>query len=149
MNFKLDKKRHKPRFFLRPHEKVYDDLLRKNRGRVVSSFSGVLATGSSSFVKKELKRLRPDIRFNVYPVQNKFFGPDITVTGLLTGQDILSTLMDKQLGDTLLVPASCLKAGEEIFLDDMSLAELGSALQVKTIIVKSYGIDYLRNIVGV
>ena len=149
LDFKLDKRRHKPRFFLRPHEKVYDDILRQNRGRVVSSFSGMLATGSSTFVRKELKRIRPDIKYSVYPVENKFFGPDITVTGLLTGQDILNTLKDKELGDTLLVPASCLKAGEEIFLDNMSLAELGSALQVKTIIVKSYGIDYLRNIVGV
>ena len=85
----------------------------------------------------------------VYPIENQFFGPKITVTGLLTGSDIVSGLKGKELGEALLIPSSCLKADEEIFLDDMTLTELKNALQVETVIVKSYGMEYLRDILGV
>ncbi len=149
LDFKYDKKRHKPRFFLGKEEKLYDDLLRKNRGRTVSTFTGLLAKDTGLYVRKEMKRFRPDIRFETYAITNSFFGPDITVTGLLTGRDIVNALKDKELGDALLIPSNCLKADEDIFLDDMTLEELGSALQVNTIIVKSYGMDYLKSIVGV
>ena len=85
----------------------------------------------------------------VYPIVNDFFGHNITVTGLLTGQDIVAQLKGKELGDALLLPQCCLKADEDIFLDDMHLSELENALQVKTVIVKSYGMDFLKAIIGV
>ncbi len=149
LQFRNDRRRHRPRVFLGRTEKVYDDILRKNKGRTVSTFCGTLSSGNESFIRSELKKIRPDIKLNVFTVKNDFFGHDITVTGLLTGQDIVNELKGKELGDALLVPSSCLKAGENIFLDDMTVTELGRALQVKTIIVKSYGMDYLKDIVGV
>ncbi len=123
-------------------------ILHSNPGRKVSTVCGMLAYKSSSVIRKELARIRPDISFFVYPIRNDFFGPRITVTGLLTGQDIARQLKGRELGDALLIPQDCLKADEEIFLDDMSLRELEKALQVKTIIVKSYGVEYLKAITG-
>ncbi len=130
-------------------ERKLTQLIKKNPNRRVSTITGLLAYQSSDFIKQELKRIRPDIDFQVFPIRNDFFGPQITVTGLLTGQDIASQLKGKDLGDALLIPQSCLKADEDIFLDDMSLTELENALQVKTVIVKSYGMDYLKAIIGV
>lgn len=130
-------------------DRICHDILVKNKGRRVSTICGTLSYGNRQFIDSEIKKIRNDIEFMVYPIVNNFFGPQITVTGLLTGGDIVEQLRDKELGDALLIPNSCLKADEDIFLDDMSLSELQKALQVKTIIVKSNGIEYLRNIIGV
>jgi NifB/MoaA-like Fe-S oxidoreductase len=71
----------------------------------------------------------------------------ITVSGLLTGQDILAQLKDKPLGDKLLMPQNVLKSGEQIFLDDMTVDELEKALQVPIDIVKSSGQDFVDAVV--
>ena len=84
----------------------------------------------------------------VHPIINDFFGHDIDVTGLLTGQDILKQMQeifanesdeDKKLDSYILLPCSTLKSGEDIFLDDMTLEFLENTLQKKVRIVKSSG----------
>ncbi|WP_407922236.1 DUF512 domain-containing protein [Anaerosporomusa subterranea] len=66
----------------------------------------------------------PNLTVRLLPVENKFFGPSITVTGLLTGSDILAALQasDKP-GDGVIIPGIALRKGENIFLDDMTLEE--------------------------
>lgn len=130
-------------------QRTLASIARKNPGRKVSTITGELAAGNTAFIQGQLARIRPDIRLQVFPIRNDFFGPKITVTGLLTGQDIAAQLKNVDLGDALLIPQACLKADEDIFLDDMRLTDLEKALQVKTVIVKSYGMDYLKDIVGV
>ena len=71
----------------------------------------------------------------------------ITVSGLLTGQDLLAQLKTRPLGDKLLLPQNMFKSGETIFLDDMTLDTLEKALQVPIDIVKSSGQDFLNAIV--
>ena len=124
-------------------------LLKKNPDRCVSSITGMLSREKVKVIQEELHKIRPDIDYRIYPIVNDFFGHNITVTGLLTGQDIVAQLKGKKLGDALLIPECCLKADEDIFLDDMHLTELENALQVKTVIVKSYGMDFLKAIIGV
>ena len=130
-------------------ERQAAQLLKKNPGRQVSTVTGMLARNQGKVIQAELAKLRPDVELMVYPIVNDFFGHNITVTGLLTGQDIVAQLKGKELGDALLLPQCCLKADEDIFLDDMHLSELENALQVKTVIVKSYGMDFLKAIIGV
>ena len=55
------------------------------------------------------------------------------MSGLLTGQDLRAQLSDLELGDALLIPASALRAGEDVFLDDMTLSDLSTALGVPVI----------------
>lgn len=90
----------------------------------------------------------PKVKIQVVAIRNDFFGEMITVAGLLTGQDILKQL--KELGhyDTILLPQCVLKADDPIFLDDMKLSELESALQVKAKIVKSSGYDLFLHMTG-
>ncbi len=85
----------------------------------------------------------PNYELEVVAIRNDFFGERITVSGLLTGQDILAQLKEKDLGELLLLPGNLLRSGEEVFLDDMTLTELKDALQVETDIVKSSGQDLL------
>ena len=63
-------------------------------------------------------------------LRSDYWGQQITVTGLLTGQDILQALSGRDLGDGLLLPALMLKHDEARFLDDRTVDEL--AHQLKT-----------------
>ena len=72
----------------------------------------------------------------------------ITVSGLLTGRDLLAQLKGQVLGEKLLLPQNVLKSGEAVFLDDMTLPELEKALQVPIDIVKSSGQEFLYHILG-
>lgn len=75
----------------------------------------------------------PNLTIRLIPVTNEFFGDKITVTGLLTGGDIMNRLLqEKDIagGSGLLIPCTCLKAEEEIFLDDMTVTELETKLNM-------------------
>ncbi len=85
----------------------------------------------------------PGLTIHVYPITNDFFGEQITVSGLLTGQDILRQLTGKELGERLLLPQNVLRSGEDVFLDDMTLQDMEKALQVPVYIVKSNGQDFV------
>ena len=85
----------------------------------------------------------PQVEVQVIPVINRFFGEMITVSGLLTGQDIISQLKGRDLGDRLLLPCNLLRSGEKVFLDDITLEEVENTLQIKINIVESSGQDLL------
>lgn len=108
--------------------------------------------GAFSFINYMLDSFRkryPQIVINLLPIINNFFGGTVNVTGLLTGQDIYSQLMGKDLGDELLISNNMLKSGEDIFLDDMSLTELSDKLNVPVRRVGSSGEDLLLALLGV
>ena len=90
----------------------------------------------------------PNLSIHVYRIINNFFGPQITVSGLLTGQDLMAQLKGKDLGDKLLLPCNVLRSGEDVFLDDITLNELENTLQVKIDIVKSSGRDFVESIIN-
>lgn len=90
----------------------------------------------------------PGLHIHVYAIRNDFFGEMITVSGLLTGQDILAQLKDKPLGTRLLLPQNVLRSGEEVFLDDLTVQDLKKALQVEINIVKSSGCDFIDAVLG-
>lgn len=70
------------------------------------------------------------LRVSCCPIPNDFFGRGITVSGLLTGQDLLTHLSRQPLGDLLLVPGVALKDGAGVFLDDLTPQDLASRLGV-------------------
>ncbi len=70
------------------------------------------------------------LSLEVFKVENKFFGPSVTVTGLLTGKDILKTIVGKTNADCLLVPDVTLKGGSDIFLDNVTLKDLAESLGI-------------------
>ena len=66
---------------------------------------------------------------------SQYWGQTITVTGLLTGQDLLNSLQGQPLGDGVVIPSLMLKQGDTLFLDDMSVAEVAETLQTPIISV--------------
>jgi putative radical SAM enzyme (TIGR03279 family) len=66
------------------------------------------------------------------PVRNYFFGEEVTVTGLVSGADIVAALDRIEEGSLLLIPDVMLKEGEGLFLDEMSIADISKALRCET-----------------
>lgn len=95
----------------------------------VSSVTGKITEDLICSAVQRLRAVMPDLQCNVYAIRNDFFGEEVTVTGLVTGQDIISQLQGKPLGDYLIVPNVMLR--DDKFLDDISVRDLESALHVK------------------
>ncbi len=117
-----------------------------DRVRNVSVATGVLAGPYIKELCEKVQEKYNNIRIDVYPIVNNFFGERITVAGLLTGKDIIEQLSNVELGDVLLLPANLLRQGEEVLLDDVSLSEIENTLQRKIRIVQLNGCAFVDSI---
>lgn len=110
------------------------------------TYSSVTGQVAYPYIRRMADRLMerfPEVKIQVFPIRNDFFGERITVTGLLTGQDIIAQLKGRDLGEILYLPENILRSGERVLLDDITVEDLAGALQVKTDIVKSSGYDFV------
>ena len=114
----------------------------------ISIATGRLAYPYIQKMVREMMDTFPQLKIHVYEIVNEFFGELITVSGLLTGQDILKQLKGKALGSRLLLPQNVLRSGEDVFLDDYTKTELENSLQVPINIVKSSGHDFIQCVLG-
>jgi NifB/MoaA-like Fe-S oxidoreductase len=105
--------------------------------RPIGDFRVTVATGMSSFafVADFLHQLgrKTGISFVPVAVENRLFGESVTVSGLVSGGDIIRALEVIELGRALLVPDVMLKEGEGMFLDDLSLETLGKELGCRVV----------------
>ncbi len=116
--------------------------------KVLSLVTGKLAYPYILSMAERMEKAFGFLRINVFGIINDVFGERITVSGLLTGQDIEKQLKGKELGERILLPENVLRSGERVFLDDMTVEELEKALQVRVDIVKSSGRDFVNAILG-
>lgn len=141
------------RLFLNEAHEAVTEYLAAHNGkpwdgcRKVSTVTGLIAYDYVKEVAEIYKQAAPGLSLQVFPIRNDFFGEKITVTGLLTGQDIIKQLEGVDLGEALFLPSQIIKADEPIFLDDMSVAQLQSALQVPVIIVQSSGVELFNRMI--
>ncbi|MCI8947949.1 MAG: DUF512 domain-containing protein [Lachnospiraceae bacterium] len=124
------------------------DIVLPIQFRQVSVATGLLACDHVRDMARRLMALCPGLTIWVYPIRNDFFGELITVSGLLTGGDLKNQLLGKELGEGLYLPENVLRSGEAVFLDDMTPAQLGNALQTEVNIVKSSGRDFVWSMLG-
>lgn len=125
----------------------YREVFRKPRH--VSVATGYAAYEYISRMCAELERAVPGLKVSVYRIKNNFFGEKITVAGLLTATDIIDQLTGKALGDELIFPACALRADGDVFLDDMTPAELSAALGVKATPSDNEGAAFIRSVLGI
>ena len=137
------------RLLLEEVKERLEELSGDNRKRHVAIATAKLAYPTIKKLAADVKKKFPNITIEVYCIINEFFGEHITVSGLLTGQDIIAQLKGKVLGEELLLPCNVLKADEDIFLDDISLKELSDSLQVPVNIIQSEGRDFVDKIIAI
>lgn len=90
----------------------------------------------------------PQVSGRVVPIVNRFFGETITVSGLVTGTDLIEQLSSLDLGEELLIPACMLRREGDLFLDDVSLQDVEAALKVPVRPVPNDGYAFLDAILG-
>ncbi len=116
--------------------------------RIVSIATGICAYRYIKQLAQLLEKRYNNLKVEVYPIKNNYFGESVTVTGLLTGGDLLEQLDTLERGSELLISRSMLKSGEELFLDDYTVAELSSKLGVKITVSENNGGDFIKKIFG-
>ena len=110
----------------------------------------VMATGTSvaPFMQALLDECPiPGVQIAIHPIVNRFFGETVTVSGLITGQDLVAQLKGVE-ADEILITESMLREGEDIFLDDMTLQEAQEALGIRIHPVPDDGADLLDALRG-
>ena len=110
-----------------------------------------IATGHSAYefmceMANSIMDKCPNVQINVHKIVNNFFGDTITVSGLITATDIIDQLKDKDLGETLYIPRSMLKADEEIFLDNITLQNLSDTMKIEVVPCLNKGQDFVDKI---
>ncbi len=91
----------------------------------------------------------PEYEVEVVAIRNDFFGEMITVSGLVTGQDLIAQLKEKDLGAFVSIPVNMLRMGEYVFLDDIYVNDVEDTLQTPIVIVKSSGKDLFESMLGI
>ena len=128
-------------------KKLYRDLS-DGKTRRLTLATGKLAYRTICELAAQMMKAFEWLDLNVVAIRNDFFGERITVSGLLTGQDLIAQLKDLPLGDKLLLPQNVLRSGENYFLDDITVPQLEDALQVRVDIVKSSGQDFVETVLN-
>ena len=110
-----------------------------------------IATGHSAYefmceMAKCIMEKCPNVQIDVYKIINNFFGDTITVSGLITATDIIDQLKNEDLGQTLYIPRSMLKADEEIFLDNITLENLSDIMGLEVVPCLNEGKDFIDKI---
>jgi len=133
-------------------------LSKKNLPRIENKerLNFITFTGLSfyPYLRRFIDKLNEKANLNIsaLPVENQFFGRSVTVTGLLTGRDVIKTLYSsidgkerKELEKTiLLIPDTVLKSGDSVFLDDISVKEIQDALGIKTIVINATPVGLIK-----
>ncbi len=114
----------------------------------VTIVTGVLAYDFIKSLADELCNKFSKLDINIVKVKNEFFGEKITVSGLLTGEDIINSLLNSKIGDIILIPENALRDGEDVFLDDIRIFEIEKRFGVKTVSCENNGKCFIENICG-
>lgn len=121
--------------------------------RKLAIATGMLTVSTIRLFAEKVEEKFPGIKIHVCPIRNDFFGETITVSGLVTGQDLVAQLLERQkagedLGKVLLIPSTMIRSGDQVFLDDMSVAEAEKALGMRLVPVESGGADFVNAVLS-
>ena len=136
------------RLFIEEFEEAVKHLEGKPMERTLTIATGKLTYPTICQFAEQLMKLYPGLVVHVYAIRNDFFGETITVSGLITGQDLVTQLLGYKeqgvdLGETLLIPSNMLRTGEEVFLDDMTVQQVEKALEVHLTAIEPGGQDFV------
>ena len=116
--------------------------------REISLATGRLVYPYIKEMSERVMSIAPLLKIHVYEIINEFFGERITVSGLLTGQDIIGQLRGRELGSKLYLPENLLRSGDNVLLDDVTTDDIERELDVEVGITGSDGYSLLENLLG-
>ena len=135
---------------LRLLQEEVEECLRKPKQPVepgsVTIATGYLAAPFIKMLAEKIMAVYDEIDLDVAAIRNDFFGEKITVSGLITGQDLKKQLKERNLGERLILPCNMLRAGENVFLDDYTVEELEQELGIPVAVADSSGRDLVETV---
>ena len=124
----------------------FDTVKGDNKKRNVSIATGKISYDFISSLACDIMEKYINTKINVYAIENDFFGRTITVSGLMTGSDIIAQLKGKELGDILLLPENCIRTEGTSLLDDVDISDIERELNIKIAVVKGGGDQILKEV---
>ncbi len=133
-------------------KKIKRKKLKNNVSRTLTLATGKLTYPTLKSFAARIMEVFPGITINVCCIRNIFFGETITVSGLITGQDLIKQLQERRhngedLGDVLHIPSNMLRTGEKVFLDDVTVSDVEKELGMKVVAVESSGKDFIDAVI--
>ena len=120
----------------------------KKFSRHVVAATGEIAYDFIKSLAERIEKKANGVKIDVYAIKNNFFGGGVTVSGLVTGGDIIAQLKDKPKGDILAIPQSMLRDGEDIFLDDSTVDDVEKALGMPIVPIMNDGYEFIEKLIG-
>ena len=127
------------------------ETLAETLDRTLTIATGKLTGPTIRGFAEQLMRAFPRLRIHVYGIRNDFFGETITVSGLVTGQDLIRQLKERKeagedLGGALHIPSNMLRVGEQVFLDDVTVQDVERELNMRVVPVEPGGNEFIQAI---
>jgi NifB/MoaA-like Fe-S oxidoreductase len=113
-----------------------------NRNYIIPT--GTLAYKFMLSITEKVSSKFDGLNLRVVPIINNFFGRTITVSGLITGQDLIEQLKEYKNIDGIIIPKCMLRKGEEIFLDDITVEDLKDKLKTNVILSDVSGDSFIK-----
>ena len=124
------------------------EINEKQQKRTVSIATGTSFAPLLKNLTDMLQNKCKNVKVNIYPIVNNFFGKSVTTTGLIVGKDLKEQLTSQNLGDCLLLSNCMLRDGTQTFLDNTTVSELESELGTKIQVVDNSGSAVINAIIG-
>ena len=126
-----------------------DEEIQKLREDISITKKYIIATGTLArdFMETNATKIMEKfqgLELDVVPINNKFFGETITVSGLVTASDLISQLKGIENVDGIVIPKSMLRKDTDIFLDDLSIKDVEKKLKTKVIPTEVLGKDLIN-----
>lgn len=113
--------------------------------------SYIIATGTLAYdfmlgIKDKILSKFNNLNLEIVPIENRFFGKLITVSGLITGQDLLHALTKYKdiVIDGIIIPKNMLRKDTEVFLDDFAVTDIENELNTNIIPVEVSGKEFIK-----
>jgi putative radical SAM enzyme (TIGR03279 family) len=111
----------------------------------------VTGTAAAKFMEalaKKYENANPGTKIKIYPINNNFLGKNITVSGLLTGTDIISQLQNEIPPAVIFIPQNAFRASTETMLDGTTLKQLSKKLNIPAKIGSADGGQFYKQLAG-
>ena len=127
------------------------ETLAETLDRTLTIATGKLTGPTIRGFAEQLMRAFPRLHIHVYDIRNDFFGETITVSGLVTGQDLIRQLKERReagedLGGALHIQSNMLRVGEQVFLDDVTVQDVERELNMRVVPVEPGGNEFIQAI---
>ncbi len=128
--------------------RALEEALPPQESKSFTIVTGEAAYPLIKFIVDKAREKWHNLNCRVVPIINNFFGGKITVTGLVTGSDIIAQLKGSDIGDELLIPDVMLRREGDVFLDDVSIDDIKQNLGAEVCVIKTGGEDLIFALSG-